>query len=359
MGRPSRARLDFRALRHNVGVARQLAPRSRLMAVVKANAYGHGAVAIAGALQAEADALAVACIEEALELRYAGIDAPILLLEGCFEAHELQTAAQLDLWVTIENERQLQWLETASLPAPLTCWLKVDTGMNRMGVSALRAPAFFQRLKASHNAAREIVTYTHFASADDVASQQTAQQLAIFDALSVTGPRSAANSAGLLAWPGAHYDWVRPGYMLYGNSPMMQDHPNTQTLLPVMTLTSAVISLRDVAVGESVGYGGTWVAQRASRIATVAIGYGDGYPREAANGTPVLVNGQRAALAGRISMDMMTVDVTALDAVELGSEVVLWGAGLPLAEVARCANTIGYELVTRMPARTPRIVVHD
>jgi alanine racemase len=358
MARHTQAKLDLDALRHNVGVARHLAPHSRMMAVVKANAYGHGAVTIAGALQTLVDALAVACIEEAVELRYAGITAPILLLEGVFEAAELATAAQLDLWLTIGNERQLRWLEEARLPAPLTCWLKVDTGMHRLGVAPETVLHCYQRLSATDNAVDAVVTYTHFASADDVHSLQTERQLAVFDALPCGALRSAANSAALLAWPQAHYDWVRPGYMLYGNSPLLQDHPQAQSLEPVMTLISTVIALRDVATGEAVGYGGTWVAQRPSRIATVTIGYGDGYPRHAANGTPVLVNGQRAPLAGRVSMDMITVDVTNLTEVELGAEVVLWGAGLPLAEVARCADTIGYELTTRMPARTPRVVVN-
>ena len=359
MGRPSQARLDLCALRHNVGVARQLAPHAKLMAVVKANAYGHGAVTIASALQSEVDALAVACIEEALELRYAGISAPILLLEGCFEKDELAKAAQLDLWITVENERQLRWLEEARLPAPLRCWLKVDTGMSRMGIQPHLASAFFQRLQSTQNASNEVVTYTHFASADDMRSQQTPQQISTFESLSFCGLRSAANSAGVLGWPSAHYDWVRPGYMLYGDSPMLESLSQARALEPVMTLTSAVISLREVSVGQAVGYGGTWVAQRTSRIATVAVGYGDGYPHKAPNGTPVLINGQRARLAGRVSMDMITVDVTDLSAIELGSEVVLWGAGLPLAEIARGANTIGYELLTRMPARTPRIVVRE
>jgi alanine racemase len=358
MARPAQARLNLAALRHNVGVARALAPRARVMAVVKANAYGHGAVTIAGALQGEVDALAVACIEEALELRFAGIDTPILLLEGVFSAAELATVSQLDLWMTIDNERQLRWLEEASLPLPVTCWLKVDTGMNRLGVTPASAPLFLQRLRATPNAQGDIVTSTHFACADDVHSPRTPQQLAKFDALALDTPRSAANSAGVLAWPQSHYEWVRPGYMLYGNSPMLHEHANASALQPVMTLVSAVIALREVAAGESVGYGATWVAQRPSRIATVAIGYGDGYPRGAPNGTPVLVNGRRAPLAGRVSMDMITVDVTELPDVQPGAEVVLWGAGLPQSEVAQYANTLGYELTTRMPARTPRIVVN-
>jgi alanine racemase len=358
MARPNQAKLDLRALRHNVSVARQLAPHSRIMAVVKANAYGHGAVTIAAALQSIVDALAVACIEEAAELRYAGITSPILLLEGVFEAAELVTAAQLDLWLTIGNEQQLRWLEEATLSTPLSCWLKVDTGMHRLGVMPAVALQYYQRLGATHNAHDAVVTYTHFAAADDVNSLQTQRQLAVFDALPCGALRSAANSAGLLAWPQAHYDWVRPGYMLYGDSPMQQDHPRARSLKPVMTLTSAVISLRDIAAGEAVGYGATWVAQRPSRIATVAIGYGDGYPRHARNGTPTLVNGQRAPLAGRVSMDMITVDITDLEDIQLGAEVVLWGEGLPLSEVARCADTVGYELIARMPARVSRTVIH-
>lgn len=358
MARPNQARLDLSALRHNVSVARKLAPQSKVMAVVKANAYGHGAAIIAGALQSHADAFAVASIEEAAALRDSGITRPILLLEGLFDESELGIAARLDVWLSIHNERQLQWLEGAALSEPLACWLKINTGMNRLGVTPDNALHYHQRLVATPNATDGTVAYTHFASADDVQNLQTQRQIDAFDNLTFDVARSAANSAALLAWPLAHYDWVRPGYMLYGNSPMTQDHPNARTLKPVMTLTSAVIALHDVAAGESVGYGGTWVAQRPSVIATVTIGYGDGYPREMPNGTPILVNGQRAVLAGRVSMDMITVDVTNLEHVQLGTEVVLWGAGLPLAEVARCANTIGYELTTRMPQRTPRVIVN-
>ena len=361
MARPNQARLDLGALRHNLAIARDLAPHSKVMAVIKANAYGHGAVTIGRQLEALVDALAVACIEEALELRDAGIAAPILLLEGVFEAKELGIAAQQGFWVTIDNEWQLRWLEEAVLPGPLHCWLKVDTGMHRLGVPATSTQAFYQRLQATKNTCGETVIYTHFASADNLQSEQTTDQLQLFDAVCAGLPaqRSAANSPGLLGWPDACYDWVRPGYMLYGNSPMAQPHPNAAALQAVMTLTSAVISVRDVPRGEAVGYGATWVAERPSRIATITIGYGDGYPRLAPNGTPVLVNGQRAALAGRVSMDMITVDVTELPGVKIGDEVVLWGKGLPLAEIAAHVGTIGYELTTRMPARTPRIVIAD
>jgi alanine racemase len=359
MARPNQARLDLAALRHNLDVARGLAPRAKLMAVVKANAYGHGAVTIARELQSRADALAVACIEEALELREAGVDAPILLLEGVFEARELTTAAQLGFWVTIDNEWQMRWLEEAILPEPVHCWLKVDTGMHRLGVSAERTREFYDRLTACASVEQNPVIYTHFASADDIHSSQTTGQIALFNEVCDGLPalRSAANSPGLLAWPDAQYDWVRPGYMLYGNSPMAEPHPNAESLQPVMTLCSAVISVREVLPGDSVGYGASWTAARPSRIATVTIGYGDGYPRLAPNGTPVLVNGKRANLAGRVSMDMITVDVTDIPEVQVGDEVILWGDGLPASEVASSAGTIGYELTTRMPARTPRVVI--
>lgn len=356
--RANQARLNLEALRHNLRHARGLAPRSRVMCVVKANGYGHGALTIARTLEPLSDALAVACIEEAMELREGGVAAPILLLEGVFEAPELQCASEQGFWVMIDNEQQMAWLEEAQLDRPVTCWLKIDTGMHRLGVDPGQAADFHARLLACPNRSGELVSCTHFASADNLASPQTREQITLFERATadLPGPRSAANSPGLLGWPESHYDWIRPGYMLYGNSPFPNDHPNTAALQPVMTLVSAVISVRDVAPGESVGYAANWTAERPSRIATVSIGYGDGYPRLTPNGTPVLVNGQRAPLVGRVSMDMITVDVTHLGEVNIGDEVVLWGEGLRVGEVARHAGTIGYELTTRMPMRTPRVV---
>ncbi|MCB1855727.1 MAG: alanine racemase [Pseudomonadales bacterium] len=359
MTRPTQASLDLAALRHNIGVARGLAPHSRLMAVVKANAYGHGARVIAAQLAPLVDALAVACIEEAVTLRDAGTQAPILLLQGVFEPAELPLATELGLWLTIANEQQLAWLEEARLPNPPPCWLKLDTGMHRLGVTPAEVQTLHRRLCATSQSPEQTVIYTHFAAADELGSDQTGGQIALFEKLTagLSAPRSAANSAGLLAWPAAHYDWVRPGYMLYGNSPLDGPHPSAHGLRPVMTLRSAVTALREVEAGASVGYGAAWRATAPARIATVPVGYGDGYPRHAPNGTPVLVDGRRAPLAGRVSMDMITVDVTHLPGIELGAEVVLWGRGLPVDEVARHAGTIGYELTTRMPDRPPRIVV--
>lgn len=359
MARPNQARLNLAALRNNLAVAKALAPQSRAMAVVKANAYGHGALVMAKELAPLTDALAVACIEEAVALRDGGVETPILLLQGVFEAKEIELATQCDFWVMVNNEQQLHWLEEATVKQPVTCWLKIDTGMHRLGLAPEQAVRSYQRLRACAQVRQDIVLSTHFACADDVQSDLTTRQLDEFlqACEGLGGERSAANSAGVLAWPTTHCDWIRPGYMLYGNSPMAEEHPNAKGLQPVMTLVSAVTALRQVAPGETVGYGATWQAQRPTRIATVTIGYGDGYPRLAPTGTPVLVNGQRATLAGRVSMDMITVDVTDLPEVSIGDEVILWGEGLPLSEVASHASTIGYELTTRMPARTPRIVV--
>ena len=345
------------ALRHNAQLVRKLCPTSKVLAVVKANAYGHGATAVARELEPLADALAVACLEEAQALRDAGIRSHILLLEGVFQPQELEQAEQLGLWLTIPSEEQLGWLERYPARTALTCWLKVNTGMNRLGVPSEKVAALYARLQRC--AADPVVLYTHFSSADCMQSGATPRQIEQFAQLLPGTVRSAANSAGVLAWPEAHYDWVRPGYMLYGNSPLESPHDNARSLRPVMTLASAVMLVRDVKHGDPVGYGGTWVARRPSRIATVPIGYGDGYPRHAPNGTPVLVAGQRAALAGRVSMDMITVDVTDLEGIETGSEVILWGDGLPLEDVARCAGTIGYELTTGMPSRTPRVVTRS
>jgi len=359
MARPNQARLNLAALRNNLALAKALAPNSRVMAVVKANAYGHGAIVIAQELAPLADALAVASVEEAVALRDGGIQTPILLLQGVFEAKEIEFAAQHNFWVMVNSEQQLHWLEESRVEQSVTCWLKVDTGMHRLGILPEQAVSSYQRLRACAQVRQDIVLSTHFACADDRQSDLTARQFDEFlqSCKGLSGERSAANSAGVLAWPATHCDWIRPGYMLYGNSPMALEHPNAQGLRPVMTLVSSVTALRQVATGDTVGYGATWQAQRPTRIATVTIGYGDGYPRLAPTGTPVLVNGQRATLAGRVSMDMITVDVTDLPAVSIGDEVILWGEGLPLSEVASHASTIGYELTTRMPARTPRIVV--
>ncbi len=356
MARPTQALIDLDALRDNCKLARSLSGDGKLMAVVKANAYGHGAVPVARALEPLVNAFAVACIEEAEELRSSGIELPIMLMEGVFEASELDIAVQRGYWVMVQNEFQLSAIECHTLEQPLTCWLKLDSGMHRLGFSLDQAPTLLARLRDCPAVAEEIVLATHLACADELGNEHTREQITRFrqHTESLGAPCSLANSPGLLGWPEARAEWNRPGVMLYGPSPFHQPQADADRLKPVMTLRSGVIAVRDVAAGLPVGYGGAWIAERDSRIATVPVGYGDGYPRRAASGTPVLVNGQRAPLAGRVSMDMITVDVTDIPGVAVGDEVILWGSEPTANEVASHADTIGYEVMTRMLPRVPR-----
>ncbi|ARN72847.1 alanine racemase [Oceanicoccus sagamiensis] len=357
MARPTTAFIDLAALKHNFQFAQRLVPEGQCVAVVKANAYGHGAVPVAKALEPLAPALGVACIEEADELRQAGIHKPILLLEGVFTADEIEQASANNYWIMLENQQQLHSLLNAELTQPIKVWLKLDTGMHRLGINPEQVTEFYQQLQASPNVDNDIILATHLACGDDLGSDFTDTQIACFMAAvkDIDAPLSIGNSSGVLAWPKARTAWNRPGYMLYGNSPFNIPQENADQLQQVMTLKSAVISVREVAAGESVGYAANWTAERPSTIATIAVGYGDGYPRSAPNGTPVIVNGQRVKLVGNVSMDMITVDVTDLDSVAIGDEVILWGPELTANEIAQWAGTIGYEILTRMPLRAPRI----
>ena len=357
MARPSQALIDLQALRHNYQLARALAPNSKALAVIKANAYGHGALPVARALADLAPAFAVSCTEEAMELRAGGIQQPILLMSGFFSADELVLAATHNLWLMLENQRQIDQLVAARLPGPVRAWLKVDTGMSRLGIRPEHAATLYEILKNSPNTCGEVVLATHFACADELDNDFTRVQIERLTAIGrkLKAPLSMANSPALLGWPESHGDWNRPGYMLYGATPFPHPHPEADKLIPVMTFASRVISLRTLANGDAVGYGATWRATSPALIATIPVGYGDGYPRNAPSGTPVLVNGQRAQLAGRVSMDLITVDVSGLEAIVPGAEVELWGRHLRVAEVAAKAGTIGYELLTRMPARVRRV----
>ncbi|MFT6310173.1 MAG: alanine racemase [Porticoccus sp.] len=359
MARPAQAIIDLAALRHNYALAQRLAGSGKVLAVVKANAYGHGIVKVAEVLESLAPALGVACIEEAIQLRNAGIKIPILLMEGAFTFDEIVVASEQGFWLMLTNQQQLTQLLTAKITRPINIWLKIDTGMHRLGIEPAETADFYQQLVGCKNV-REVVIATHFASADDLDSKFTDQQLSVFNQATngIGAPASLANSAGLLGWPAARRDWSRPGFMLYGNTPFAKAHVEADKLQHVMTLKSAVIAVCDVPAGDSVGYANTWVAQRVSRIATVAIGYGDGYPRQAPNGTPVLINGQRVELAGRVSMDMISIDVTDIENVQIGDEVILWGEALSTNEVASYLGTSGYEMMARMPDRVPRIYIN-
>lgn len=351
--RPAHALIDLSALRHNYRLAKSLTG-CRALAVVKANAYGHGAVECAAALGEEADGFAVSAIEEALVLRAAGHRQPIVLLEGWFEPAELELICQHDLWPVIHHHGQVADLRTANLRQPLNAWLKLDSGMHRTGFSAAEYPQIWRELQASGKVA-SLTKITHFARADEPETGRTEQQLETFmqGTAGLEGPCSLSNSAGVLAWPNAYGDWVRPGIMLYGSSPFGFAQEQAAQLRPVMQLDSRVIAVHDIAAGEPIGYGSRFVTQRPSRIGVVAMGYADGYPRHAPDGTPVLVDGKRTCISGRVSMDMLTVDLTDLPGSGLGSHVRLWGEGLDAGEVAQCAGTISYQLFCNLN-RVPR-----
>ena len=347
--RPARALIDLDALQHNYQLARRTSG-GRALAVVKADAYGHGAVHCAQHLAAEADGFAVACIEEALQLREAGISQPILLLEGFFEPAELELIVSHRLWCVVHSHWQLEAIERSHLAAPITVWLKLDTGMHRVGLHPAEYQDAWQRLNACGKV-EKIVLMSHFARADEPDCTRTAEQLAVFQQArtALQAEVSLCNSPALLGWPqvlAQHTpnDWVRPGIMLYGASPFEQPQALADQLKPVMSLTSQVIAVRDLPAGEPVGYGSRFVCERPTRVGVVAMGYADGYPRHAPTGTPVQVDGQRTRLIGRVSMDMLTLDLTDLPSAGLGSRVELWGDQVRASEVAQHADTIAYQL---------------
>lgn len=342
--------IDQAALVDNFIQLKKMAPNSQILAVLKANAYGHGLERIAKALP-EADAFGVARIDEALALRAAGIIKPIVLLEGFFDADDLAILAVNNFQTIVHNQAQLKALENAKLERPLKVWLKIDTGMHRLGINPEEFTQFYQTLVSSENVHDDLVLMSHLGCADDQNSQSTTQQLALFEQITNDNncKRSLANSAGLCAWPKTHFDWVRPGLALFGVSPLIKE--NKLPLTPVMTLQSSVIAIRTLKPGEPVGYGAAWQSDRKTTIAVIAIGYGDGYPRHAKNGTPVLLNGRLVPLVGRVSMDMITVDLGPDAADKIGDIATLWGKGLSVAEVAKWATTIPYELLCNITRR--------
>ncbi|ELK4798802.1 alanine racemase [Pseudomonas aeruginosa] len=357
--RPLVATVDLSAIRHNYALAKRCAPQRQAFAVVKANAYGHGAREVVTALHDDADGFAVACLEEAAEVRALHASARILLLEGCFEASEYALAGQLRLDLVIPGAEQGEAFLAAGLDIPLNVWLKLDSGMHRLGFDPAALRAWHARLR-NHPGVRELNLISHFACADERNHPLTEQQLESFLGLLDLDfdQRSLANSAAVLTIPAAHMDWLRPGIMLYGSTPLADLSAAELGLRPAMSLGAQLISLREVAVGESVGYGATWIAERPARIGTVSCGYADGYPRTAPAGTPVLVGGRRATLAGRVSMDMLAVDLSDLPEARVGDPVELWGAGLSVDEVARACGTLGYELLSKVTARVPRRYSH-
>ncbi|WP_313952005.1 alanine racemase [Accumulibacter sp.] len=363
MPRPIEARIDLAALRHNYLVARKHATRharaAKAWAVVKANAYGHGLRRAALALGDVADGFALLDLEEAITLREAGIRQPILLLEGFFEAADLTVCAERGLTVVVHCLEQLQMLRQAALPVRLPIYLKLNSGMHRLGLTAEQLPAARRELAVSPSVGT-VTLMTHFAEADGDGGQRCiAWQLERFAemtagwAAAAAFPVSLANSAAILRYPQTAHDWVRPGIMLYGGSPFADQDAASFDLKPVMTLASRILAVQEIAVGERVGYGGTFVAQRPTRVGIVACGYADGYPRHAPGGTPIVVAGRRTQTLGRVSMDMLACNLTDLPDAGVHSPVVLWGDGLPADEVATAAGTISYELFCALARRVP------
>ncbi|QNM94709.1 alanine racemase [Chitinimonas koreensis] len=355
MSRPLTATIDLSALRHNYALARRL-HGGKVLAILKANGYGHGAVRCAEALAGIADGFGVAAIEEAIQLREAGVQGPILLLEGWFEPAELALIERYELWTALHSLEQIDDIEAAELTRPLTVWVKIDSGMHRLGL----APADFRqahaRLLASGKVGR-IVAMTHFSRADELDCATTPQQHACFVETLADLPveTSLCNSGGILGWPALHGDWGRAGVMLYGGTAadrLLPDWPR-----PVMNFDSRIIAVRELAAGEPIGYGGGFVTERPTRVGVVACGYADGYPRVAPAGTPVLIDGQRGRLIGRVSMDMLTVDLNDHPAAGVGTPVRLWGEDLPACEVAAAAGTIDYELFCNV--KRAAFVYHD
>jgi alanine racemase len=324
------------------------------MAVVKANAYGHGLVGVAQALD-EADAFAVARVEEGLALRRAGIAHPVVLLEGVFDRESLAVAARERFEIVVHSPQQVALLQAfRDGGGPLGVWLKLDSGMNRLGLKGAEFPQAFAALMAMPAVRKPFGLFTHLACADEPQRPATQEQLAQFAAATagLPGPRSICNSAGLLSFADAQADWVRPGLMLYGVSPIAGSSGADLGLIPAMTLHARVIAIKRLAIGEHVGYSGAWTAARSTLLAVASVGYGDGYPRSLDSGAPVLVNGRRVPLAGRVSMDMIGIDVTDMAAAPcVGDPVVLWGPDLPVEELAARAGTLPYELLCGISQR--------
>jgi len=344
--------IDLDAVRHNLATVRQYAPDANVMAVIKANGYGHGLLRIAEALQ-NADAFAVARVDEGIRLRKAGLKNRVVVLEGFTYAEELEEFIEYQLDAVVHTSVQLEIIDNRKEQGQLAVWLKLDTGMNRLGFKPAELSSTYRLLAACPIIKQPIGLMTHLANADDKNDETTKNQIRLFNdtVAAYPGQRSIANSAGILGWDDAITDWVRPGIMLYGISPYPEATGQQLGLRPVMALHSRLISVKSVEKGDTVGYGGSWRCEKSTLLGVVAIGYGDGYPRQAKAGTPVLVNGKRVPLIGRVSMDMITVDLGSQPQARPGDAVILWGDGLAVEEIAHCANTIPYTLVCGITQR--------
>jgi len=355
MSRVAVATIDLTVLKHNLLQVRKAAPHSKILAVIKANAYGHGLLPVAESLL-DVDAFAVAHFEEAVALRQAFPEKQIVLLQGYADDVELALLLSQQIQPVIHSLAQIDLLEEFAFKNPsrkISVWLKLDTGMHRLGVTEDEFDECWARLNRIESLCDNVKLMSHFANADDVQHASNQQQSQLFNKLtaSLTCEKSLSNSAALLSRPQDHYQWVRPGIMLYGVSPFSDGSPLADGLRPVMRLSARVIAVRHVKKAQAVGYGSCWRASEDTNIAVVGIGYGDGYPRHIAKNTPVLIKGKRYPIVGRVSMDMICID-TGQDVFKMGDEVLLWGKDLPVEEIAKKASTIAYELLCQV---TPRV----
>jgi len=361
MPRKTRAVIHLDHILANYLLANQWAPASKNIAVIKADAYGHGLVEVAKYLDSSVSAFAVAIIDEALILRQNGIKKDILILQGVHTPDEVLAIAEQNIYTTIHNLEQLKIILSANLNKKICVWLKIDTGMHRLGLNSAEFSEVVRSIADNESINHSLVISSHFSCSDELDNGETFNQINKFRELVASSnlPADAqfsiANSAATAHYEEARLDWNRLGIMLYGLPLFDRPHKTDQQLKAAMSFESSVIGIRQIASGEAVGYGKNWVASRPSTIATISVGYADGYPRHAKSGTPVLVNGQRAILVGTVSMDLISVDVTDLSEVQIGDQVELWGEHLSVTEIASCANTIGYDLITGVSKRVPRI----
>lgn len=353
------ATINHAALRHNLGVVKKIVPHSRIWAVIKADAYGHGATEIANSL--EVDGLAVARLGEAKKLRRTEKRQPILIMGGVHSVADLMEAVALHCELVIHNPAQAEMLLQVKLPKPIKIWLKVNTGMNRLGLTLEQAAQWLIELTSCSNVQDQPGLMTHLANADELNNNLTNLQCQRLSSITnaLNCDVTIGNSAGILGWKAARSEWVRPGIMLYGISPFSNTVGKQYDLQPVMTLRAPLIAIHHCQPGDAIGYGGSYLCPQAMQVGVIGIGYGDGYPRHAPVGTPVLINGNRATLIGRVSMDMLTVDLRNIPEVRIGDRATLWGENLPAEEIAACANTIAYQLVTGITERVPRLHINQ
>ena len=355
MNRPTRALISLPAILSNLRLARSLTPRSPTIAVVKSDAYGHGAIRVASYLDDYTDAFGTTSLKEALALRGAGVMKPILLLEGFFNPSEIPLIVEHQLWITVHCDEQIKSLAETPANSRLHVFLKLDSGMHRLGIAPENYVSAYKYL-SSLPQIEQITLMSHFACADELENPMTTQQLQLFQETisEIDASTSLANSPFILGWPVPSGDIIRPGLMLYGASPFHKPHPNATQLETAMSLSTEVIAIRDITSGSSVGYSNKWTAERPSRIGTIALGYGDGYPRHAPSGTPVFIQGGQIPIVGRVSMDLVTVDLTKQPNTKIGTEVEVFGQNLSINEIASWCDTIPHTLMTGLTSRVPR-----